>query len=238
MAGGNVLIGQRIISPKFYLIPTASLLPGPQPDMTTTIANELWDDPRLEVLKKEKGQKITAVDIFLQAVQNGFAIEDDVVTPVQGTGPCPVDPQDGTTVSARLVLRSLIGVMTAVAQEQSPIDRLVGSDTPVTKLVEEPPPGVGFNEAVPTIERLPILRITWNPDGGLTLAPPTKTTTKLTYLDTDYLIADPDTHGDPVPENQYWNRDVFRLIAALTAQVTVDTSKYPIANILQLNSIQ
>jgi len=238
MAGGNVLIGQRIISPKFYLIPTASLLPGPQPDMTTTIANELWDDHRLEVLKKEKGQKITAVDIFLQAVQNGFAIEDDVVTPVQGAGPCPVAPQDGSTVSARLVLRSLIGVMTAVAQEQSPIDRLVGSDTQVTKLVEEPPPGVGFNEAVPTIERLPILRITWNPDGGLTLAPPTKITTKLTYQDTDYLIADPDTHGDPVPENQYWNRDVFRLIAALTAQVTVDTSKYPIANILQLNSIQ
>jgi hypothetical protein len=42
----------------------------------------------------------------------------------------------------------------------------------------------------------------------------------------------------PVPENEYWNRDVFRLIAALTAQVTVDTSKYPIANILQLNSVQ
>ena len=43
--------------------------------------------------------------------------------------------------------------------------------------------------------------------------------------ETEYFIADP--QEQPVAENEYWNRDVFRLIAALTAQVTVDTSKYP-----------
>lgn len=35
-------------------------------------------------------------------------------------------------------------------------------------------------------------------------------------------------------ENQYWNRDMFRLIGELSSQVTVDTSKYPLPAVLQL----
>jgi hypothetical protein len=242
-SGDKILIGQRIVSPKFYLISTTSSSPGSQSNMTTAIANELWADSHLRVLQGEQGKPITAVDIFLKAVQDGFTIEDDVVKPVQGAGPCPIDNQDAppNPVTARLVLRSLIGVMAAVSQEQKPLDRIIGSNTRVTGLVEEPQ-GLSFTQAIPEIELLPILRINWKQDGDLKLIPPTKTTTttKLNYRDIDYLIADSDMGGAPVPvpENEYWNRDVFRLIAALTAQVTVDTSKYPIANILQLNSIQ
>jgi len=244
----KILIGQRIISPKFYLIPTTSVPtadgpPVPQADMKTAIADELWTDPHLGVLQGERGKPITAVDIFLKAVQDGFTIEDDVVKPVQGGGPCPINSQDApqNPVTARLVLRSLIGVMAAVAQEQKPLGTIIGSNSLVTGLVEESL-GLGFKQAIPEIELLPILRINWKPDGEGPLVSPSKatTTTKLEYRDIDYMIADSDTGEAPlkVPENEYWNRDVFRLIAALTAQVTVDTSKYPIANILQLNSVQ
>ena len=34
-------------------------------------------------------------------------------------------------------------------------------------------------------------------------------------------------------ENQYWNRDVFRLVNQLSSQVTVDISKFPLTEILQ-----
>jgi hypothetical protein len=244
LSNGNILIGQRLLSPKFYLIPTASLSQDPQPDMMAAIASELWNDPNLIVLNKEEGHKLSAVNNFLMAVVNGFAIQDDPVTPTEKGGPCPIENPDTIKypVSARLVLRSLIGVMAAVAQEQIPLDRLVDRDVPVTGLAEEPLPGLGFNEAIPVIERLPILRINWKLDNEFKSTQSslkrTRALTELDYQDTDYLIADPVPQEVPVPENEYWNRDVFRLIAALTAQVTVDTSKYPIANILQLNSVQ
>jgi hypothetical protein len=38
------------------------------------------------------------------------------------------------------------------------------------------------------------------------------------------------------PEEQSWNRDVFRLISQITSQVTVDISKFPLPQILQLHS--
>ena len=57
---------------------------------------------------------------------------------------------------------------------------------------------------------------------------------RVSYRGRDYMIADP---NDPAsPQNQYWNRDMFRLINALTSQVTVDISKFPIPEILQLHS--
>jgi hypothetical protein len=233
---GDVLIGQRIDSPKFYLIPTT--IPGSSPDMMATIQSELTNDPLLGVLKNEKAP-LAAISIFLNAVQNGFAIEDDVVKPALNGGPCPIDNQDTSQnpYSARLVLRSLIGVMAAVAQEQESLYRLVRNDTQVSKLVEEPTP-LGFSKAIPEIELLPVLQINWKADDEVNPGPRTKSLIELNYRDMEYLIADPVSEAASVPENEYWNRDVFRLIAALTAQVTVDTSKYPIANILQLNSVQ
>lgn len=40
----------------------------------------------------------------------------------------------------------------------------------------------------------------------------------------------------PAPENSAWNRDMFRLIEQLTSQVTVDFSKFPLPEILQLHT--
>jgi hypothetical protein len=36
--------------------------------------------------------------------------------------------------------------------------------------------------------------------------------------------------------NQYWNGDMFRLLSQLSAQVTVDISKFPLPEILQLRT--
>ena len=95
-------------------------------------------------------------------------------------------------------------------------------------------PPKSFESEIPAIERMPMLRINWKYEGESPLAPPTQPLTELNYRGTEYLIADPREAN--VAENDYWNRDVFRLIGALTAQVTVDISKFPIANILQLNT--
>jgi hypothetical protein len=129
------------------------------------------------------------------------------------------------------VLRSLIGVMAAAAQEQTPFDKLVESNQLIMKLKDEKE-ARRFNEAIPEIERLPIIRINWKHTGEAKLGTPTPPLTELTYRGVNYLVADP--RDASIAEDEYWNRDVFRLISALTAQVTVDTSKYPVPDILQL----
>jgi hypothetical protein len=48
------------------------------------------------------------------------------------------------------------------------------------------------------------------------------------------MVADPSQAQDP--NDEYWNRDMFRLIGSLTSQVTVDISKFPLPEILQLHS--
>lgn len=257
----KILIGQRITSAKFYITPAPPQSSSAPAGMAGVLYNLMSDahlkNLAMEVVAKEKtpgdinsvsSQDLgnTAFGIFLGAVQNGFAIEDDVSQPSPVGGPCPIDTEDASPESgqpqqaaqnaptARLVLRSLIGVMAAAAQEQSAFDDFNAHDPNFTQLKEEAK-GVGFKEAVPESELLPVLRIDWKPDDGFK-GKPTSPLIELDYRDTKYLVADP--QDMPVAINQYWNRDVFRLIAALTAQVTVDTSKYPIANILQLNSVQ
>jgi hypothetical protein len=226
MVDGRLLIGQRIVNPKFYLLPPKSHASKYEPDLDK-IQAVLQADPELNGLNQGE-----ALKNFLSALQNGFTIEGDSTKPNETGEPCP--PGDETT-SVHLVLRSLIGVMAAAAQEQEPFDELNRKD-PLIKGKE----GLRFSQAVPEIERMPVLRINWRPssDSGIESLPrlqPTAPLVELSYRGTEYLIADARTV--PVPENQYWNRDVFRLVGALTAQVTVDVSKYPIANVLQLNSV-
>jgi hypothetical protein len=54
------------------------------------------------------------------------------------------------------------------------------------------------------------------------------------------VVADVDTDSvDPsqyARENETWNRDMFRLIDQLSSQVTVDISKFPLPDILQLRT--
>jgi hypothetical protein len=219
---GKVLIGQRMVTPRFYLIPPRTAMAKYEP-ATEIIAADLGADPRLKGL--ETG---AALQTFLAAVSDGFTIEGDVSTPEQAAGPCPVGTEH---VAAHLVLRSLIGVMAAAAQEQTPFDKLVESNQLIMKLKDEKE-ARRFNEAIPEIERLPIIRINWKHTGEAKLGTPTPPLTELTYRGVNYLVADP--RDASIAEDEYWNRDVFRLISALTAQVTVDTSKYPVPDILQL----
>ena len=101
-----------------------------------------------------------------------------------------------------------------------------------------------FNQLVPPIERLPVLRLTW-PDQ---VKPPVSHYAAyakdyglaLSYRGHDYVVADVDTDCvDPnqfATENETWNRDMFRLIDQLSSQVTVDISKFPLPDILQLRT--
>jgi hypothetical protein len=263
----SILIGRRMPSARFYII-TSPAQKG-IPDGMLGVLTNLVNDPHLGPLAKEIAAKEskpddlttisqsdlsnTAFGVFLGAVQNGFAIEDDVSQPSAKGGPCPISVDDSgkttvPSVTARLVLRSLIGVMTAAAQEQYPFDGFLDADPGFTGLRENP--NAKFDEVVPAIELQPILRINWKSYHGINPGKPTSPLIDLDYREMRYLVADPDRPPTPgtaepaivdgkpplVAANVYWNRDVFRLIAALTAQVTVDTSKYPIANILQINA--
>jgi len=261
--GPNIVIGQRITTPKFYLIPTKTMEEAPQKDPdkpteqdkekdkpapkytadTAKIVNDLKDDQhftavtRSPALPADQKPPPTGLDIFLAAVQdNGFAIADDIATSDQGAVACLPGTEN---YKAQLILRSIIGVMAAASQEELLLDRLESpTSNPKVLYLKEAPNGVSFLDAVPPIERLPILRINWTAaaDNGIALTQPPAATsiTSLDYRKTHYMVAD-STNPDEL-ENEYWNRDVFRLINALTSQVTVDTSKYPIANILTLNN--
>jgi len=227
---GSFVIGQTTVNPTFYLIPPKSASGKYVPDLET-IADQLGKDDRL-------GMKDTQVlKGFLAALQDGLSIQGDTTTPDQAANPCPAAAEGQT--STHLVLRSLIGVMAAAAQEQTLFDELNDSNTPIESL-DATHTTHPFDEEIPAIERLPVLRIDWKPETAVKAKQPvprpepTQPLIELSYRDKSYLIADPKDH--PVPEDQYWNRDVFRLIGALTAQVTVDVSKYPIPNILQFGA--
>jgi hypothetical protein len=211
-------------------------------------------------------------------------------------------------VSCRLVMRSLIGLMAASAQEEQAFDRLM-TENPVAQLelkergkdglvcavhkalIAKPDgtflpsklpldqvcnaatlpadmPTPHFNDLVPSIERLPVLRLTWNTQqasgasqeaagvGKPDLLPaPAESHESVRelglsvyYRKTFYWISDTDvsdtaetdykakTGAEWPKEDQYWNRDMFRLINQLSAQVTVDISKFPLPEVLQLRT--
>jgi hypothetical protein len=223
----KILIGQRVVTSKFFLLP---------PDVKSSTATQYEPDSKriTDVVKSDALVSdlygTDALNGFIAALHNGLTIEGDP-TPDQSENPCP---KGLTQARTHLILRSLIGVMAAGAQEQTNFDRLNNSRTMVQPLDEGKDPPKSFDSEIPEIERMPILRINWKYEGDTPLAPPTQPLTELNYRGTEYLIADP--REAIVAENDYWNRDVFRLIGALTAQVTVDISKFPIANILQLNT--
>ena len=223
----KVLIGQRVRVSRFFLLPpdgsdAASAQYAPD---STRIKDVVKNDALVSEL-----YGTDALNGFIAALHNGLTIEGDAA-PEQSENPCP---RGLTQARTHLVLRSLIGVMTAGAQEQTNFDRLNNNRTMVEPLEEGRDPPKSFTSEIPAIERMPMLRINWKYEGDVPLAPPTQALTELNYRGTEYIIADP--READVAENDYWNRDVFRLIGALTAQVTVDISKFPIANILQLNT--
>jgi hypothetical protein len=130
-------------------------------------------------------------------------------------------------------MRSLVGLMAAAAQEQAPYEAIEKADPlipPSSSLTPEQVAALGpekpFLQDVPAIERIPLLRLT-----GTREEEQAEPVVQLSYRGKEYRIIDEKTSVGT--DNQYWNRDVFRLINQLTSLVTVDISKFPLTEILQ-----
>jgi hypothetical protein len=113
-----------------------------------------------------------------------------------------------------LVLRSYLNILAAAAQEQTAFEVALGHATIVSH--------------IPESERRPILKLKWDDYHGPLLSP----LVALNYQGDSYLITDPDT--GKIDESASWNRDVFRLLAELGTQVSVDISKFPLPTTLQV----
>jgi hypothetical protein len=222
------VLGEKVFSPNFSLYPLAANGTKLGPDIKR-IESQIMNDPEMAELRE--GPALHAV---LTELASGFTIEG---TASQGTTTQPdacIDPTSKkSTVSVHLVLRSLIGLMAAAAQEQGPYEAIEKADPLIPPSPYLSPaqvaalgPAPHFLEAVPAIERLPLLRLRCAKEDEQT-----DPIVELTYRGKDYRIVDQKaTDGT---DNQYWNRDVFRLINQLTSQVTVDISKFPLTEILQ-----
>lgn len=167
---------------------------------------ELKGEPLVPTKFKEEDSLKTTLDIL----RCGFKLQESVnQEPNQG---------DETCLSARLVMRSLIGMMSAASQEQPRFDELMNTSA------------FNFPARVPEKERVPLLRLSWSDNEQLTPA-----LVELNYLGKSYTVADKATPS-ALEEKAYWNRDMFRILSQLASQVTVDISKFPLPEILQLRT--
>jgi len=217
------VLGQQVSGAEFYLTSPAeqAALKDAASDPYGAIKADVLDDVDLQGLDVGEGP-----DKVLGILANGLSIED---TPgSSGTVDTSCGPDRKKVASTHLVLRSLIGLMAAAAQEGEAFDALLGN---TNKLPTSSPTDKAliFKDAVPPIERIPALRLQWvaGDKAGPSLV-------EVSYGGKNYMIADA---GNPVTdENQYWNRDMFRLLNELTAQVTVDISKFPLPGIVNLHT--
>ncbi len=286
--GGVWVLGQKTLAPKFQLNTMVPDVDAP-PDQTygqnvSTVEDLLRkellpNDPSLSSLTQAPELTDT-----LEVLFSGFAIGGSASDQDTGTGPCTsTGPNKHGIVTSHLVLRSLIGLMAAAAQEQAFYDELAKAGTdPVVHiekddLVQRIHAGLlvaqgldpkkqdnpaylartnavaaqimsgkpfKFTDLVPPIERLPVLRLDWPSE----VTPPVSHFAAYArdyglavgYRGREYVVADVDPDSvDPTKyarENETWNRDMFRLINELASQVTVDISKFPLPDILQLRT--
>jgi hypothetical protein len=218
--GTKWLLGEKVFSPRFSLYPLhregTTLIPHLE-----HIKGEILNDPEMKELKQGP-----ALDAILASLAHGFTIEGSS----NHQDSCGSTP--GTYgISAHLVMRSLLGLMAAAAQEQIPHETLAHANPVIPNSHYLPPEQQlknlpRFLDAVPVVERVPLLRLT-----GATTETETPPIIEVSYRGTTYRIAD--AKSAEGTENQYWNRDMFRLINQLTSQVTVDVSKFSLTEILR-----
>jgi hypothetical protein len=89
-------------------------------------------------------------------------------------------------------------------------------------------------DPIPLAEQVPLLTLTWkhafkSEDDERAL---TNSLVELDYLGTTYKVADVKS-DDPLSQVS-WNRDMFRIIAQLSSEITVDLSKFPLPTVLQI----
>ncbi len=257
-------LGHKVFTPVFYVTPM-TLVPTTQdgkPSMDY-VADIAVIAPDVNLPELKTGQ---ALDNALAVLSRGFSIGMQDSQQETQAKSCPVtrsvasltasanagslEGPGGTVLppgnwSAKLILRSIVAVMTAAAQEQDVFEQLEETNpciphSPYERKVYNIPENrecdssSRFVGSVPPIEQIPLLRLMWNGKP----APGDSPLVAVKYQNADYWIAD--EKADPTRswtvENQYWNRDTFRLINALASQVTVDISKFPLPQILQLHT--
>jgi len=222
------VLGEKVFSPNFSLYPLAANGTKLGPDIKK-IEDQIMNDPEMTELRE--GPALHAV---LTELASGFTIEGTASLGTTTQADACSDPTSKkSAVSVHLVMRSLIGLMAAAAQEQGPYEAIEKSNPLIPPSPYLSPaqvaalgPAKPFAQEVPAIERLPLLRLRCAKEDEA--APPI---IELNYRGKDYRIVDQRTTEGS--DNQYWNRDVFRLINQLTSQVTVDISKFPLTEILQ-----
>jgi hypothetical protein len=282
--GGAWVLGQIVLDPTFQLNRMESDASA-APDRVygqrvKTVENMLRsqllpNDPSVAQL----AQAPELTDI-LETLFSGFTIGGSSTEQDAGIGPCTSEGGNRKhyVVTSHLVLRSLLGIMAAAAQEQAFYDALARSgqdpQIPMGKddLLESVHEGqlvaqgldprnqddpaylyrasavagnaLTFSQLVPPIERLPVLRLRWpnyvKPPIEHLSFNPKEFGLATDYKGKDYVVADVDPASvDPTQfarENETWNRDMFRLINELSSQVTVDISKFPLPEVLQLRT--
>lgn len=125
-----------------------------------------------------------------------------------------------TQGSAQLVMRSLIGMMAAAAQEQKTFGALM--ELAKNDKTQDP---------IPSVELQPLLTLNWDHADESHLTP---ILTKLEYMGKTYVVADP--QSDNPLRSSSWNRDNFRLLTQLGNLITVDIKNFPPQQILQLRT--
>jgi hypothetical protein len=293
--GGVWVLGQKTLAPKFQLntmVPDASAQNDQVYGQSVKTVEDLLRNDLLpydpSVASLAQAPELTDT---LEVLYSGFAIGGSATDQDTGIGPCTSEgnkqqeggkKQEGNkphyVVTSHLVLRSLIGLMAAAAQEQSFYDALaksgkdpvitIGQDDIVKRIhigllvaqgldpTKQDDPDylklagavagkqAPFSLLVPPIERLPVLRLTWPAEVKPGVDPSASDARgyglAVTYRRKDYVVADVDpaavTSADYAVQNETWNRDMFRLINELSSQVTVDISKFPLPDILQLRT--
>jgi hypothetical protein len=198
--------------------------------------NWVWT-PSLDDADKDSGDKPSAKDVMDAHDKNMFYKKD----PVRGTWSLyrrtetasvylegdasaafsrlasdPLTNQGETGVEgSRLILRSFMGMITAVAEEQTYFDGTMND---------------AFRKNVPQRELRPILRMKW--DGLQQQLQPALLA--ISYHGQNYAITDPVCNESGDLSLCTWNRDVFRLLTQLAGQASIDTSKFPLPTSLQL----
>jgi hypothetical protein len=241
------MLGHNVFTPVFYLtpmMPETTTEDGKQVTAFVADVDQIIPDIHLNELASGSALRnamlVLANGFSIQTQESQQEIEEGVCAPPPSPSPAPAagtTPPTATAapkMSAKLILRSLMAVIAAAAQEEQIFDALKKSTLPLPpsqydSLRDRNTPQLPFSQEVPQVEQIPLLQLQW-PDRNQLKEP----LVALRYADQDYLVSDPKEPS--LLDNQYWNRDMFRLINALTSQVTVDISKFPLPEILQLHS--
>jgi hypothetical protein len=238
------IFGQLVPSVKFVLNPPSNFNPANPPKDQAALQEAVQKAIHDELINRDdfnngdadfgELREGTALRETLTALGKGFSIE--AVQSGQLSPTAQGQPASAGELQCdqppHLLMRSLLGLMSAAAQEQTAFDTLIkrDPDIPQSRWLSEngykPQP---FTHVVPKIEQIPILRIAWTPEDKGT-AP----LVQVDYGGKQYFIAD--SGNSRVSENEHWNKDMFRLISQLQSQVTVDISKFPLPAVLQLNT--